>query len=100
MVRCGGGAFVCSVVSVRRWRGGEYQRLRNKSCITFLQVDGLMDEESCYYVAVPHLADVELIPPNRSSKQLEDLPNSGFQSHLALNFAKLKTKLHPKAVVY
>ncbi|MBD0266110.1 MAG: hypothetical protein ICV78_26345 [Tolypothrix sp. Co-bin9] len=49
-----------------------------KVSVAFLQIDGLMDEQVRYYVAVPQLADVELIPPNRSSKQLEGLSNSGF----------------------
>ncbi|MCC5616625.1 hypothetical protein LC605_16405 [Nostoc sp. CHAB 5836] len=66
--------------------------------IGFLEIDGLMDENGDYYVAIPQLVDVELIPPNRSSKQLEALLNTGFQSHVNFNFVKLKTELHPKAV--
>ena len=61
-------------------------------------IEGLMDENSVYYVGIPQLVDVDFIPPNRSSKQLEALLNSGFQSHVNLNFVKLKTPLHPKPI--
>jgi|GEM_PF-1258606 len=66
--------------------------------VSFLEIDGLMDETGSYYIAAPQLVDIDLIPPNRSEKQLESLLNSNSQSHFELNFVKLKTPLHPKAV--
>jgi hypothetical protein len=59
------------------------------------EIEGLMDEEGGYYVAIPQLVDIKLIPPNRSAKQLQDLTDKAFQTH---ELVKLKTKLHPKAV--
>ena len=66
--------------------------------VGFLKFDGLMDENGDFYIAAPQLVDIELIPPNRSQKQLEALLNTGFQSQIELDFGKLKTALHPKAV--
>lgn len=69
-----------------------------KVLIGFLEIDGLMDEQGCYYVAIPQLVDINLVPPNRSAKQLEALINAGFSSHVTFSFTKLKTSLNSKAV--
>lgn len=58
-------------------------------------IDGLMDEIGDYFVAMPQMVDMNLIPPNRSLKQLQSLVGEGFQSHRAV---KLKTPLHPKEI--
>ncbi|AFZ15755.1 hypothetical protein Cri9333_5000 (plasmid) [Crinalium epipsammum PCC 9333] len=66
--------------------------------IGFLVIDGLMDENGNFYIAVPQMADIDLVPPNRSSKQLEAFINTGFQSHVKLDFVKLKTEFNPKPI--
>ena len=60
-----------------------------------LSIEGLMSINGDFGVAVPQLASIELVPPNRSVKQLESLLGSTFQSHL---IQKWKTELNPKAV--
>jgi hypothetical protein len=61
--------------------------------IGYVKFEGLMDEEGNYYVAVPQLVTLDLIPPDRSLKQLQAIHSNAFQTHV-----KLKTALHPKAV--
>lgn len=56
---------------------------------------GLMDEEGEYYVAVPQLVEKDLVPPNRSGKQLEALLGKAFPSH---QIVKLKTDINSKGV--
>ena len=62
--------------------------------IGHLSIEGLMNENGEFGVAVPQLSDLKLVPPNRSAKQLQALVGNGFQSHLV----KWKTPLNPKAV--
>lgn len=57
-------------------------------------MEGLMDENKNYYVAVVQLVTLNLIPPNRSAKQLEAVVGKGFQSHVV----QFKTDIHPKAI--
>ena len=57
------------------------------------EIDGLLFEDGSYGVAIPQMADLNLIPPNRSQKQLESLLSMVFQAP-----QKAKTELHPKAV--
>jgi len=61
-------------------------------------LDGLLGEDGEFYVAVPQLTEIDLIPPNRSAKQLESFVGKSSQSHQFTGFTKLKTPLHPKAV--
>jgi hypothetical protein len=58
-----------------------------------LEIDGLMDEEGNYFVAIPQMVALNLVPPNRSQKQLESLLGLVFSSHV-----KLKTELNSKVV--
>jgi hypothetical protein len=60
--------------------------------IGHLMLPGLMAEDDEFYVGIPQIVDLDLIPPNRSSKQLQALSGIEFQTH------KLKTELHPKAI--
>lgn len=60
--------------------------------IGHLAVPGLMAEDDGFYVGIPQMVDLELIPPNRSAKQLQALSGIAFQTH------KLKTEIHPKAI--
>lgn len=57
-------------------------------------MEGLMDENKNYYVAVVQLVTLNLVPPNRSSKQLEAIVGKGFQSHVV----QFKTAINPKAI--
>lgn len=59
----------------------------------FTKIDGLMLPDGSYAIAVPQLAELKLVPPNRSLKQLETLSSMVFQSH-----QKVKTDLNPKPV--
>ncbi|WP_226889975.1 hypothetical protein [Nostoc sp. MG11] len=43
--------------------GGSINAYVTKVPTGFLQIDGLMDKQGCYYVAVPQLVDVEFVPP-------------------------------------
>jgi len=61
--------------------------------VGFYSLIGLMTEKGEFYVGIPQIVDLDLIPPNRSRKQLESLSGMVFQSHV-----KLKTKIHPKAI--
>lgn len=58
-----------------------------------LQFEGLMNDEGKFFVGVPQLQVLNLVPPNRSIKQLEALLGIGFSSH-----QKAKTELNSKAV--
>ena len=60
-----------------------------------ISIEGLMSINGDFGVAVPQLASIDLVPPNRSVKQLESLLGNTFQSHL---IQKWKTELNPKAV--
>ncbi len=60
-----------------------------------LTIEGLMSEDGEFGVAIPQAVDLNLIPPNRSLKQLKALLGEGFQSH---GVQKWTTPLHPKAV--
>lgn len=55
--------------------------------------DGVMFPDGSYGIAVPQIVELNLVPPDRSRKQLEALTGMVFQTH-----QKAKTKLHPKAV--
>lgn len=66
--------------------------------VTVVQVglyslEGLMDENGDFYVGIPQITSLKLVPPNRSRKQLESLLDMVFQSHV-----KLKTPLNPKPI--
>lgn len=56
-------------------------------------IEGLLLETGKFAIAISQVASLNLIPPNRSLKQLEILLGMVFQSH-----QKAKTSLHPKAV--
>ena len=58
-----------------------------------LEIDGLLFPDGSFGVAVPQLAELNLVPPNRSIKQLEVLLCLDFPSH-----QKAKTELNSKAV--
>ena len=58
------------------------------------QLEGLRDEQGNFHVALPQMVSLNLVPPNRSAKQLEALTGAGFQS----NGVKLRTPLNSKAV--
>jgi len=58
-----------------------------------LTIEGVMFPDGRYGVAIPQLVDLNLVPPDRSRKQLESLTGMVFQSH-----QKAKTKLNPKTV--
>ena len=60
-----------------------------------LSLEGLMSENGDFGVAVPQLASIDFVPPNRSIKQLESLLGEAFQSHF---IRKWKTPLNPKEV--
>jgi hypothetical protein len=62
--------------------------------IGFHSIQGLMDENGSFYVAMPQLADIKLIPQNKSAKQLEPILGIDSSSHIT----KLKTPIHSKAV--
>lgn len=61
--------------------------------IGLIEIDGLMFEDGSFAIAVPQLTEIQLIPPNRSLKQLESLLDINFQTH-----QKAITAIHPKAV--
>ena len=58
-----------------------------------LEFEGLMLEDGTFAVAIPQLAALNLVPKNRSLKELEALLGMVFQSP-----QKVKTELNPKAV--
>lgn len=60
--------------------------------IGLLTIEGLLADNGDFYVAVPQLASINLVPPNRSSKQLKSLVGKTFPFH------KLKTPLNSKAI--
>ena len=49
--------------------------------IGFLTIEGLMSENGEFGVAVPQLASINLVPQNRSVKQLHALLGKAFPSH-------------------
>ncbi len=57
-----------------------------------LEIDGLMSDEGEFAVAIPQMVELNLIPPNRSTKQLQSLLGMPFESH------QWKTPIHPKPV--
>jgi len=59
-----------------------------------LSIEGLLLQDGSYGVAVSQIVALQLVPPNRSLKQLETLLGMVFQSHL-----KVKTILNPKVVL-
>jgi hypothetical protein len=61
-----------------------------------VEIDGLMDEEGNFYVGMPQLTDINLMPRRRSAKQLEALSDKAFSSQT--DIVKLKTPLHSKGV--
>lgn len=60
-----------------------------------LSIEGLMNENGEFGVAMPQAVSLNLVPPGRSAKQLEALLGAGFQSH---EIMKWKTPINPKAV--
>lgn len=58
-----------------------------------VEIEGLMFPDGSYGVAIPQLERLGLVPPNRSTKQLESLLGLSFPSH-----QKAKTELNSKAV--
>ena len=58
-----------------------------------IEIDGLMDAEGNYYVAMPQLTDMNIVPPGRSAKQLQDIFQLDYNP-----FVKIKTPLSSKAV--
>jgi hypothetical protein len=58
-----------------------------------LEFEGLMNTEGEFFVGFPQLQALNLVPPNRSQKQLESLLGMCFQSH-----QKARTRLNSKAV--
>jgi hypothetical protein len=63
--------------------------------IGFLSIEGLMSENGDFGVAVPQLASIDFVPPNRSVKQLKALLGEAFPSH---EIQKWKTALNSKEV--
>lgn len=61
--------------------------------VGFYALEGLMDENGAFYVGIPQLASLKLVPQNRSLKQLEALLGMRFTTH-----QKLKTSLNSKAI--
>jgi hypothetical protein len=60
-----------------------------------IEIDGLMDEAGNFYVGMPQLTYLEIIPKNKSAKQLEALTDKAFSTH---DLVKLKTPLNSKGV--
>jgi hypothetical protein len=59
----------------------------------YLELEGLLLEDGTEAIAIPQLSTLNLVPPNRSQKQLEALLDIRFSSH-----QKVKTPLNSKAV--
>jgi hypothetical protein len=57
------------------------------------EIDGLMDEDGNFYVGIPQLTDINLVPRRRSAKQLLSLLQLDFDP-----FVKVKTPLHSKPI--
>lgn len=57
-----------------------------------IEIEGLMDEQGKFYVAVPQISDTFQFPNKHASRDIKALLGEGFQ------FPKLSTELHPKAV--
>ena len=71
-----------------------------KASVTDVQIgpftlQGLMNEKGEFGVAVPQLANVDLVPRNRSLAQVKSLVGKGFPSH---EVEKWKTQLNSKPV--
>lgn len=60
-----------------------------------ISTKGLMDGDGNYYVGIPQLSDINLVPPGRSLKQLKSLLGNSFPSH---QIVKLKTPLNSKPI--
>lgn len=60
-----------------------------------VSIKGLMSENGEFGVAIPQMADLDLIPSNRSAKALKALTGEAFQTN---EIQKWKTPIHPKAV--
>ncbi|NEO54484.1 MAG: hypothetical protein F6K54_16190 [Okeania sp. SIO3B5] len=59
----------------------------------YIEFEGLMLPNGDYAIAISQVAALDLIPPNRSLKQLKSLTGMAFQSH-----RKVLSELHPKGV--
>lgn len=57
-----------------------------------IELDGLMDENGLFYVGLPQLVEIGLIPPNRSIQQIQSLFD------LSIQFIKLQTPLNSKEI--
>ena len=67
--------------------------------IGLLEIEGLLFSDGTFGVAIPQLAEINLIPKKLSQKQLKALLCTSFQiQNVELTLFKAKTKLHPKAV--
>ena len=64
----------------------------SKVSIGVLEFDGLLLEDGRVAVAFSQLSELNLVPPNRSAKQLESLTGINFTSLLI----KIKTPMNPK----
>lgn len=58
-----------------------------------IEIEGLLLEDGTFAVGIPQLASLNLVPANRSIKELEVFSGMRFQSPI-----KTKTKLNPKAI--
>lgn len=61
--------------------------------IGHIELEGLMLPNGDYAIAMSQIAGLNLIPPNRSFKQLKPLTGMNFQSH-----QKVRSELHPKGI--
>lgn len=61
--------------------------------IGFLEIDGILTTCGQFFIAIPQMVDANLIPKNRSAKEIETSLGIVFQSP-----TKIKTDIHPKAV--
>lgn len=61
--------------------------------IGHIELEGLMLPNGDYAIAMSQIAGLNLIPPNRSFKQLKPLTGMNFPSH-----QKVRSELHPKGI--